>query len=199
MRILKKANRFIGVRRATALALLLAQFGAYAATQACDPALDEAIEKRRQQSDRQIDTVDQDISNSGKRMLECMVDFAEVVGNSINIGGQNIDLSGVVKSLNQEACRMTREAKQGRLPSFPSWESVAGNAGGQLPGRTPPVYTPPTSPPVGTNPTFPNSRMQSSLGSVSQQSNSSVSSASQSSGSMDGIYDALSNAMGGRR
>lgn len=199
MKILKKVNRFIRVRRATALALLLAQFGAHAATQACDPALDEAIEKRRQQSDRQIDTVDQDISNSGKRMLECMVDFAEVVGNSINIGGQNIDLSGVVKSLNQEACRMTREAKQGRLPSFPSWESVAGNAGGQLPGRTPPVYTPPTSPNVGTNPTFPATSAPASFGAVSQQSNNNVPTPYQSNGSMDGIYDALSNAMGGRR
>lgn len=196
---MKKVNRFGGVRRATALALLLTQFGAQAATQACDPALDEAIEKRRQQSDQQIDTVDQDISNSGKRMLECMVDFAEVVGNSINIGGQNIDLSGVVKSLNQEACRMTREAKQGRLPSFPSWESVAGNAGGQLPGRTPPVYIPPTSPNVGTNPTFPVSGTPSSFGAVSQQSSINVPTLKQSNGSMDGIYDALSNAMGGRR
>ncbi|WP_042797829.1 MULTISPECIES: hypothetical protein [Achromobacter] len=186
-----KVNRSGGVRRATALALLIVHIGAQAGNQACDPALDEAIEKRRQQSDQQIDTVDQDISNSGKRMLECMVDFAEVVGNSINIGGRTIDLSGVVKSLNQEACRMTREAKQGRLPRFPSWESVARNPGGQLPGRTPPVYTPPTFPSGGST--------QPPLGSVSHPPSNNVPMSYRSNQSMDGVYDALSNAMGGRR
>lgn len=176
-----------------ALFVLMAHFGAHASTQACDPALDEAIEKRRQASDKQIDTVDQDISNSGKRMLDCMVDFGDVVGNSISIGGQMIDLSGVIKSLNQEACRMTREASQGRLPKFPSLESVGRGAGGQLPGRTAPVYTPPISP----APAFQsNSVQQQSQGVQNQPLSNSV---PLSYGTMDNVYDALSSAMGGRR
>src|SRR3546814_11537622 len=78
LNILTKSQRCGGTRRAVALFVLMAHFGAHASTQACDPALDEAIEKRRQASDKQIDTVDQDISNSGKRMLDCMVDFGDV-------------------------------------------------------------------------------------------------------------------------
>src|SRR3546814_1520275 len=63
LNILTKSQRCGGTRRAVALFVLMAHFGAHASTQACDPALDEAIEKRRQASDKQIDTVDQDISN----------------------------------------------------------------------------------------------------------------------------------------
>lgn len=185
------------LRRGLALMLVSTHLGAIASTQACDPALDEAIEKRRQASDQQIDTVDQDISNAGQRMLKCMVDFADVVGNSITIGGQRIDLSGVVKTLNQEACRMQREASQGRLPKFPSGDSVGRGAAGQLPGRSPP-YTPPQRPtPTPTFPTDPTrSPTQPPTGSVSH---SYYSSQGQSAGSIDSVYDALSNAMGGPR
>ncbi|WP_025140927.1 hypothetical protein [Achromobacter sp. DH1f] len=191
---MNQPHRYKAARRGLALVLMLTHLGAMAATQACDPALDEAIEKRRQASDQQIDTVDQDISNSGKRMLDCLVDFADVVGNSITVGGQKIDLSGVVKSMNQEACRMTREAKQGRLPKFPSLESVGRGAAGQLPGRNPP-YTPPQRPPTTPTPTFPIGGSNSGpIGSTTHQNI-----APQSSGSMSIVYDALSNAMGGRR
>lgn len=184
------------LRRGLALVLASTHLGAVASTQACDPALDEAIEKRRQASDQQIDTVDQDISNAGQRMLKCMVDFADVVGNSITIGGQRIDLSGVVKTLNQEACRMQREASQGRLPKFPSGDSVGRGAAGQLPGRSPP-YTPPQRPSTPT-PTYPTNLQSAAPPPASSGTQGYSSSQGQRAGSIDSVYDALSNAMGGR-
>lgn len=183
------------LRRGLALVLASTHLGAMASTQACDPALEEAIEKRRQASDQQIDTVDQDISNAGQRMLKCMIDFADVVGNSITIGGQRIDLSGVVKTLNQEACRMQREASQGRLPKFPSGDAIGKGAGGQLPGRSPP-YTPPQRPTP--TPTYPTSLQSAAPAPASSAPQGYFSSQSQVAGSIDSVYDALSNAMGGR-
>jgi hypothetical protein len=167
---------------------MIAHMGAIGSTLACDPELDEAINKRREASDKQIDTVDQEISNAGQRMLDCMVDFADVVGNSIVIGGQQIDLSGLVKQLNQEACRMTREASQGRMPTFPSTGSVGRAAGGvQVQSRTQ-AYTPQQRP------------VQSNQGYASVPLASPTPQQSGTPSTMSGIYDTLSSGMsGGKR
>lgn len=106
-------------KRIVALVLAAWHFGASATQLNCDPALDGAIEQRRGASDRQIDGVDGDISADGQRMIECMIDFADVAGNSITVGGYSVDIRDLVDKLNREACNMTKDASKGRLPSFP--------------------------------------------------------------------------------